>query len=155
MSRQHECSPANREERDDSLTRLSFTYDAYGVPSLEVRIQARGGPQVDLTGTVDSGASSTVLSRGDAEELGLGPTGLSEAGSVVVADGSEVRCWTAALPIRGQVLRASPTRGLRPWGPVFDLDVIFLEHASPLWGQSDFFNTFGIDFQRPKFTLRY
>jgi hypothetical protein len=122
---------------------------------LEVRIQVRGGPQVDLTGTVDSGASSTVLSTGDAEELGLATADLHEAGSVVVADGSEVRSWTSALPIRGQVLRATPAGNVRPWGPVFDLTVIFLDHASPLWGQSDFFDTFGIDFQRPTFTLRY
>jgi hypothetical protein len=89
-----------------------------------VRIQVRGGPQVDLTGTVDSGASSTVLSTGDAEELGLATDDLHEAGSVVVADGSKVRCWTSALPIRGQVLRATPGGNVRPWEPVFALTVI-------------------------------
>jgi hypothetical protein len=155
MYRRRGPSLGDRDQRDDSLTRHSFTYDAYDVPSLEATIQARGGPQVDLTGTVDSGASSTVLSRGDAEELGLGAADLREAGPVVVADGSEVRCWTSAPPIREQVLRTTSTGVVRPWGPVFDLDAIFLEHASPLWGQSDFFDTFGIDFQRPMFTLRY
>lgn len=136
-----------------------FPYDAFDVPSLDVRIQAQGGPQADLTGTVDSGASATVLSRENAEELGIGSAGLREAGTVVVADGSKVCCWVAVAPIRGQVLRASATGALRPWGPVFAVDAIFLEHASPLWGQSDFFARFEVTFRRhlapPSFALRY
>ena len=74
------------------MPRWKFPYDAYGVPSLEVRVQAKGGPQIELSGTVDSGASTTVLS---------------------------------------------------------------VEDADPLWGQADFFATFGINFERPEFTLRY
>lgn len=69
-----------------------FPYDAYEVPSLHVRTQAQGGPQIDLTGIVDSGASGTVLAREYAEKLGLAPADLREAGTIVVADGSKVRC---------------------------------------------------------------
>jgi hypothetical protein len=53
------------------MARRRFQYDADDVPSLEVRIRAQGGPAVDLSGTVDSGASTTVLSIEDAKELGL------------------------------------------------------------------------------------
>ena len=111
----------------------------------------------DFTGTVDSGASRTVLSMEAAERLGLGPDDLREAGKVIVADGGEVRCLVPLVPIRGQVLdvAASPGADPRPWGRIFDVDAIFIEHASPLWGQTDFFDTFDINFQRPKFTLRY
>jgi hypothetical protein len=43
-----------------------------------------------------------------------------------------------------------------PWGPIFDLDVVFLEHVtSSLCGQADFFANFGISFERPQFTLTY
>jgi hypothetical protein len=137
------------------VPRWKFPYDAYGVPSLDVRIQAQGGPQIDLWGTVDSGASSTVLSREHAEQLGLVPSDLREAREAIIADGSNVRCWAATMPIRAQALRPSSAGDLLPWGPVFAVNAVFLEHASPLWGQSDFFDTFGIDFQRPEFTLRY
>ena len=125
-----------------------------------MRIQAKGGPQVVFAGIVDSGASRTVLSMQDAARLGLDPTHLDdlrEAGAVIVADGSAVACLAPLVPIRAQVLGppASPGDDPRPWGPIFDLDAIFVEHAIPLWGQTDFFDTFGIDFQRPEFTLRY
>ncbi len=110
----------------------------------------------DFTGTVDSGASRTVLSTEAAERLGLGEKDLRNAGKVIVADGSDVPCLAPLVPIRAQVLEVVSGGGdLRPWGRIFDLDAIFIEHASPLWGQSDFFATFGIHFQRPHFTLRY
>jgi hypothetical protein len=38
----------------------------------------------------------------------------------------------------------------------YDSDnVMFMQDADPLWGQADFFATFGINFKRPEFTLRY
>jgi hypothetical protein len=41
----------------------------------------------------------------------------------------------------------------------FDLDVIFLQHATPLWGQADFFQRFKITFERylnpQRFSLSY
>jgi hypothetical protein len=104
----------------------------------------------------------------DAVRLGLNPThpdDLREAGEVTVADGSAIPCLSPLVPIRAQILGAPATLpaegldpagdGLQPWGPIFDLDAIFVEHAIPLWGQADFFDTFGIDFQRPQFTLSY
>lgn len=119
------------------------------MPSLDVRIQAQGGPQIDFTGTLDSGASRTVLSTEDAEKLGLGPSDMRDAGNVVVADGSQVACLAPLVPIRGKILGApSPGGDPRPWGRVFEIDTVFLEHASPLWGQADFFQSFEIIFQR-------
>ncbi len=97
---------------------------------------------------MDSGASSTVFSREHAEKLGLEPFDLLEGRDAVIADGSKVHCWTTATPIRGQVLRPSASGDLHPWGPVFAIDAVFLEHASPLWGQSDFFATFEVTFWR-------
>jgi hypothetical protein len=125
------------------LPRRRFTYDPDGVPSLDLRIQAKGGPQVDFAGIVDSGAGRTVLSVKTAEALGLRGSDLREAGEVVVADGSAVPCF-APLPIRARVLdTVSSEDDQDPWGPIFDLDVVFLEHVtSPLWGQTDFFATF-------------
>ena len=32
---------------------------------------------------------------------------------------------------------------------------MFMQDADPLWGQADFFATFGINFERPEFSLRY
>jgi hypothetical protein len=126
-----------------------FPYDAYEVPSLHVRTQAQGGPQIDLTGIVDSGASGTVLAREYAEKLGLAPADLREAGTIVVADGSKVRCWATDTPIRAQVLRpAISDDGPQPWGPVFAISPVFIEHADPLWGQADFFATFEVTFWR-------
>jgi hypothetical protein len=114
-----------------------------------VRVQAKGRPPTDLSGIVDSGASTTVLSITDAGELGLVPADLRESGAIIVADGSEVRCWIAATQIRAQVLRpATPGDDPRPWGPVFAVDPVFVEHARPLWGQADFFATFEIAFWR-------
>lgn len=130
------------------MARRTFPYDVYDTPSLDLRVQAQGGLQVDLSGTVDSGASSTVLSIDDAEELGLLPGELRQAKDVVIADGSKVRCWTAATPIRAQVLRRSPSGELHPWGPVFEVEPVFMDNASPLWGQSDFFAAFEVTFWR-------
>jgi hypothetical protein len=58
------------------------------------------------------------------------------------------------------VLRASSSGvDLVPWGPVFEIDPIFLEDGSPLWGQADFFESFEITFQRyldpARFTLNH
>ncbi len=131
------------------MVRRTFPYDSDGVPSLDIRIEARGGPQVDFTGIVDSGASRTVLSLEDADELGLGKSHLTDNGTVTVADESRVTCLTPLIPIRAQVLApSSPGGEFAPWGPVFDLDVVFLEHATPLWGQTDFFQRFKITFER-------
>ena len=137
------------------MPRWKFPYDADGVPSLDVRIQAQGGPYTDLSGTVNSGASTTVLSIRNAEALGLDPQDLRSAPDAIVANKSRVHCWTAATPIRAQVLLSSPSGDLLPWGPVFAVNVLFIEEADPLWGQADFFATFGINFERPQFTLRY
>lgn len=131
------------------MVRRTFPYDGDGVPSLDVRIQAQGGPQVDFAGIVDSGASRTVLSIEDAEKLGLSKSDLMDNGTVTVADESRVTCMTSLIPIRARVLLVpSPGSGLIPWGPVLDLDVVFLEHATPLWGQADFFQRFKITFER-------
>jgi hypothetical protein len=138
------------------MARRRFQYDADDVPSLEVRIRAQGGPAVDLSGTVDSGASTTVLSIEDAKELGLNPEDLRSAPDAIVANKTRVHCWTAPTPIRAQVLRPTASGDeLVPWGPVFAVDVMFMQDADPLWGQADFFATFAINFERPEFTLRY
>jgi len=138
------------------MPRRRFEYDSDDVPSLDVRIRTEAGPGVDLSGTVDSGASTTVLSVENAEELGLNPAHLRRGPDAIVANKTRVHCWTAPTPIRAQVLRpAASGDELLPWGPVFALNVMFMEDADPLWGQSDFFATFGINFERPQFTLRY
>jgi hypothetical protein len=136
------------------MARRRFQYDSDDVPSLDVRIRAQGGPAVDLSGTVDSGASTTVLSVENAEELGLNLADLRQGPDAIVANKTRVHCWTAATPIRAQVLRPSPA-GFVTWGPVFAVDVMFMQDADPLWGQADFFATFAINFERPEFTLRY
>jgi hypothetical protein len=131
------------------------------MPSLDVRIQAEDGPQIDVTGIADSGASSTVLAREYAERLGLAAADLREAGAIIVADGNKVSCWIATRQIRAQILRpaVSGRNALTPWGPVFAINPVFLEHAVPLWGQSDFFATFEVTFWRntnpPTFGLSY
>ena len=142
------------------MVRRTFPYDSDGVPSLNVRIQAKGRLQVDFAGIVDSGASRTVLSVEDAEMLGLSKSDLMDNGTVTVADESQVICLTPLIPIRAQVLHEpSPGGDLAPWGPVFDLDVVFLEHAAPLWGQTDFFQRFKVTFERylspQRFSLSY
>ncbi len=138
------------------MARRRFQYDSDDVPSLDVRIRAQGGPAVDLSGTVDSGASTTVLSIQDAEELGLNPADLRRGPDAIVANKTRVHCWTAATPIRAEVLRGATSGDqLVPWGPVFAVNVMFMQDADPLWGQTDFFATFGINFERPEFTLRY
>lgn len=142
------------------MVRRTFPYDGDGVPSLDVLVQAKGGPQLVFTGIVDSGASRTVLSLKGAEKLGLSRSDLTDDGTVTVADESRVTCLTPLIPIRARVLE-EPTPGgdLTPWGPVFDLDVIFLQHATPLWGQTDFFQTFKVTFERylnpQRFSLGY
>jgi hypothetical protein len=126
-----------------------------------VRIQARGGPQIDLTGIVDSGAGRTVLSIEVAEELGLHSSDLREDTGIVVADGSTVPCLIPTLPIRGMVLVSTPSDpDLRPWGKIFEIDAVFLQRiTSPLWGETDFFQNFKITFERylnpQTFTLSY
>ncbi len=131
------------------MPRWRFPYHHDGMPSLHVRTQAQGGPQIDLTGIVDSGASGTVLARTYAEKLGLAPTDLHEAGAIVVADGDKVRCWATDTEIRAQVLRpANSDDGPQPWGPVFAISPVFIEHATPLWGQADLFATFEVTFWR-------
>lgn len=136
------------------MPRRSFTYRYEDVPALEVRLQAKGGPQIDFTGTVDSGATQTALSMKAATLLGLATADMHEADPVIVANELVVASWTTTVPIRGQVHSQSvPDGPLEPWGPIIAFNPIFLEQGSPLWGQSDFFATFGIEFDRPKFTL--
>ena len=133
------------------MPRRSFQYDSYGVPSLDLVIQAKGRPAHHLTGTADSGAGrfgSTVLSKKNAEELGLGASDLRETGTVTVADRKQAPCFTAKMPIVGQVLLVSDGIVLGRWGPSFYLNAIFLENADPLWGQSDFFATYEVTFRR-------
>jgi hypothetical protein len=121
------------------------------VPSLDVRLQAQDGPQIDFTGTVDSGATMTALSIKAAELLGLRVSDLRKADRVIVADGKEVPSWTATVEIRGQVHSPSfPGGPLEPWGPIIEFKPIFLESGSPLWGQSDFCKSFEIILQRYK-----
>jgi hypothetical protein len=131
------------------MPRRTFIYDYEDVPSLEVRLQAQGGPQVDLAGTVDSGATRTALSVEHAELLGIAPADLRKANPVIIADGNEVASWTATVPIRGQVQnQASLQAPLEPWGPIIEFDPIFLEDGSPLWGQADFCRSFEVILQR-------
>lgn len=139
------------------MPRWKFPYDADGVPSLDMRIQAQdGGPYtaplpaegLNLTGTVDSGASTTVLSIRNAEALGLNLQDLHIAPDAIVANKSRVHCWTAATPIRAQVLRRFPSDALLPWRPLFALNVLFIEEADPLWGQSDFCASFKVNLER-------
>lgn len=80
-----------------------------------MRLQARGGPQIDLTGTVNSGATQTALSIEAAEELGLRPSDLHKANPVIVANDLEAPSWTTSVPIRGQVYsRSAPDDPLEP-----------------------------------------
>ncbi len=138
------------------MPRRRFPYDRYDVPLLDVTLQAQGGAPKEFSGTVDSGASTTVLSIKNAERLGLNPEDLRQAPDAIVANKTTVACWTAPTPIRAQVLRpATSSDGRIPWGPVFAVSVLFMDDADPLWGQADFFATFAINFERPEFTLRY
>jgi hypothetical protein len=140
------------------MARRRFPYDRYGVPLLDVTLQAQGRAPKEFSGTVDSGASTTVLSIRNAEALGLAPADLRQAPDAIVADKTRVACWTAPTPIRAQILRPGTAAGDDepvPWGPVFALDVMFMQDADPLWGQADFFATFAINFERPEFTLSY
>jgi hypothetical protein len=98
------------------VPRWRFPYHLDGMPSLDMRVQIQDNPHLDLSGIVDSGASSTVLATGDAEKLGLRLTDLCTAGSIIVADENKIRCWTAAVPIRAHVLRPSTSgEDLLPW----------------------------------------
>jgi hypothetical protein len=124
------------------VLRRRFPYDEQRTPSLDIRIQAKGGPYVDLTGIVDSGASTTVLSREHADKLGIAPGDLVRSGSALIANEAKVPRWAATVPIRAQVLRHPDVDVVIPWGPLFALKVMFFDHATPLWGQDDFFATF-------------
>lgn len=128
------------------MPHLSFPYDTDNVPSLDLRIQAQGGPAVDFAGTVDSGATGTVLSTEAAKWLGLGD--LRHAGTVTVADRKQVPSYTAKAPIAAQVLLVAEGVILDVWGPSFYIDAILLEDADPLWGQSDSFATYEVTFRR-------
>jgi hypothetical protein len=128
------------------LPSLSFPYDTDNVPSLDLRLQAQGGPAVDFAGTVDSGATSTVLSTEAAAWLGL--RDLRDAGTVTIADRKQVPCYTANVPIAGQVLLVTEGVVLDGWGPSFYVNAIFLGDADPLWGQSDFFAAYEVTFRR-------
>lgn len=128
------------------MPQLDFSYDTENVPSLDLRLQAQDGPAVDFAGTVDSGATSSVLSTRNAEALGL--SDLREAGTVTVADRKRVQSYTTNVPIAAQVLLVSEGVVLDVWGPSFYINAIFLEHADPLWGQSDFFAAYEVTFRR-------
>lgn len=127
---------------------------------MRVRLQAQGRRQADLTGVVDSGATTTALSRENAEELGLRTRDLLKGEPATIADGSQVACWTTLVPIRAQVHSQSVPGGpLEPWGPIVDLQPVLLDHGDPLWGHRDFFKNFKISFDYevvpPWFELRY
>ena len=91
----------------------------------------------------------------NASALGLVPGDLRETGKVTVADGSQVSCLAANVPIAAQVLLTRGGVPLGLWGPSFYINPVFIEGASPLWGQADFFATSAVNFERPRFTLRY
>jgi Aspartyl protease len=70
------------------MPRRRFPYDRYDVPLLDVTLQAQGGAPKEFSGTVDSGASTTVLSIKNAERLGLNPEDLRQAPDAIVARSS-------------------------------------------------------------------
>jgi len=79
-----------------SVARRRFLYDAYDVPSLDVRLQAQGCPPADLLGTVEEGASTTVLSVEDAEQFGLQPSGERLSGALAALMVAQTLAWLAA-----------------------------------------------------------
>jgi hypothetical protein len=131
------------------LPRRRFEYESRNVALLDLRVQAQGRPVAKLTGTLDSGATDTMLSIKDAEALGLNRTDLRRASYVTIADDTKVPSWTTDLEIRAQVqTRFSDGGPLQPWGPIINLHPIFMETGSPLWGQEDFCASFEITLQR-------
>ena len=121
------------------MPRLRFKYGSRNVGLVDLRVQAQGRPLAKLTGTLDSGATDTMLSIKDAQGLGLSTADLRPANPVTIADDTKVPSWTTELPIRAQVQAQFSEEGpLEPWGPIFDLHPIFMETGSPLWGQEDF-----------------
>ncbi len=131
------------------MPRRTFTYRYEDIPSLEIRLQAQGGPQVDLPGTVDSSATQTALSIEHAERLGLASTDLIDADPVILAGGLQIPSWTAPVPIRGQIQnQPTPQAPLERWRPIIEFKPIFLEAGDPLWGQSDFCKSFEVILQR-------
>jgi hypothetical protein len=126
-----------------------FKYRSRNVPVLDLLIQAQGHPVAELAGTLDSGATDTVLSIKAAEALGLTLDDLRRVDDVLIADDSEVPAWVSDVPIRAQVLRpASTGEDLLPWGPIFAANVLFMEDADPLWGQEDFCASFRVILER-------
>jgi hypothetical protein len=140
------------------LPQQSFTYETK-VPTLDLRIQAQGGPSVDLSGTVKSGATHTMLSIEHAEALGLKKSDLHEAGKARTIGDREVPYFTAGVTMTGQVLLASPGETPALWGPSFPIEPIFIQNTDPLWGQEDFFRQFEVTFMHylpvSTFILRY
>jgi hypothetical protein len=136
-----------------------FNYRSSNVPILDLHIQAQGRPVAELTGTLVSGATDTVLSIEAAEELGLTLQDLRPIQDVHIANNSEVPAWITDIPIRAQAQAHIPDGALEPWGPVFNLHPIFLQTGGPLWGQEDFAASFEIAFQRylnpASFVLQY
>ena len=110
-------------------------------------LEARGCPQIELVGVVDSGATCTVLSLQDAEELGVND--LREAPDANLAGGIHVPTWTSDTPIRAQVQVPLSSGGpFEPWGPVVDLHPVFLQAGRPLWGQEDLYASFRVVAER-------
>lgn len=119
------------------------------MPLLNLHVQALGRPVAELAGTLDSGATDTVLSIEAAEELGLTLDDLRPIDDVLIADDSEVPAWITDIPIRAQAqARLSHSSPLEPWGPIFDLHPIFMKNGGPLWGQEDVCASFKVNLER-------
>jgi len=126
-----------------------FKYRSRNVPVLDLLIQAQGHPVAELAGTLDSGATDTVLSIKAAEALGLTLDDLRRVDDVLIADDSEVPAWVSDVPIRAQAQARIPEDGdLQPWGPIFALHPIFMASGGPLWGQEDFCASFRVILER-------
>jgi hypothetical protein len=131
------------------LSRWRFEYEGRNLPLLDLHVQAKGHPVAVLTGTLDSGATDTVLSIKAAEKLGLTLADLRPSHPVTIADNSDVPSWITDVPVRAQVqIHLPDTHDLIPWGPIFDLHPVFMETGSPLWGQEDFCASFKVNLER-------